>query len=734
MNFPEPAPPIRHICFLDTETFLFSPGNAFPKLVSFQYAIDDAPVKVLSFIHDFDELTELLIQVLNDDETLLVGHHIAYDMGVLFQQFAGLEVPGLENIEELIFNKYAKNLVSCTKAREKLIRIATGEMSSDPSAGAKKQSKFDLGEIVWRRFNVHMAEKHEDVTTGEKPWRLRYSELYEVPVKDWPEKAYNYAKDDIEWLRKVWTAQAQDPTAPTADMVPGLMEGWMVMDELAQARKAWAFQLLEGWGNRTDPEAVSELIIKCSAEVDAANEILKDPAVGFLKGYAPKKGKNAGVVSWSKNMAKIKAAVENILGDDVPKTPGGGTSTSTETLQLCLRVAAGSNSDALRGIQALVDMNESQDTMAKWAAVLDQGTRTTIHPHYNALVETGRTSCYAPNLQNPKRKGGVRECFVPRKGYVFVFADYSTLELRSLAQVCLDLFGYSRMAELLKQGRDLHLAFAADMNGKTYDEALAALKAKEPWAVDGRQLAKAFNFGVPGGLGAETFIEYAWDTYKVRLVTAEQYKEMLRLAAIPAGENPDSVPDPTPAELHQASIKRFKYLKWQVYYGTFPEVREYHNWMGKECAGNAGARALVHLPTGRIRGQVPYTAACNSLFQGRAADGAKEALWMVCRECYSMPSSPLYGSRPVLFLHDEIALEVPDKDPAFRHAAAKRLEEVMVEAMSKYIPDIPIEAGPVMMRRWYKGADPVYVDGLLVPGKPEVRDVNGKKKTFWVQA
>jgi hypothetical protein len=42
----------------------------------------------------------------------------------------------------------------------------------------------------------------------------------------------------------------------------------------------------------------------------------------------------------------------------------------------------------------------------------------------------------------------------------------------------------------------------------------------------------------------------------------------------------------------------------------------------------------------------------------------------------------------------------------------------MVESMKVYTPDVAIEAPPALMRRWYKGADPVYRDGRLVPWEP----------------
>jgi hypothetical protein len=52
----------------------------------------------------------------------------------------------------------------------------------------------------------------------------------------------------------------------------------------------------------------------------------------------------------------------------------------------------------------------------------------------------------------------------------------------------------------------------------------------------------------------------------------------------------------------------------------------------------------------------------------------------------------------------------------------------MILAMQKWIPDIPISCKPVMVRRWFKGAEPVREGGVLVPSRPEKVD----KKTKWV--
>ncbi len=102
----------------------------------------------------------------------------------------------------------------------------------------------------------------------------------------------------------------------------------------------------------------------------------------------------------------------------------------------------------------------------------------------------------------------------------------------------------------------------------------------------------------------------------------------------------------------------------------------------------------------------------NTLFQGLAADGAKNALFRVAHECYVDQGTALFGTRPVVFVHDEIIAEVPAD---IAHEASERLAVVMCQAMAEYVPDVPITAKPALMERWLKAAEPVYANGRLVP-------------------
>jgi hypothetical protein len=105
-----------------------------------------------------------------------------------------------------------------------------------------------------------------------------------------------------------------------------------------------------------------------------------------------------------------------------------------------------------------------------------------------------------------------------------------------------------------------------------------------------------------------------------------------------------------------------------------------------------------------------------SVALGPDTDIAKRALIRVCEECYLDSSSPLFGSRVLIFTHDELILEIPETQ---LHAASARQTSIMLEEGKKGCPDVKISAEPAAMRRWCKDAEPVYVDGKLVVWSPQ---------------
>jgi DNA polymerase-1 len=286
-----------------------------------------------------------------------------------------------------------------------------------------------------------------------------------------------------------------------------------------------------------------------------------------------------------------------------------------------------------------------------------------VHPRFTPLVRTGRTSCRGPNLQNLPRKENIRGIYIPTPGWVLYAADYSQLELCALAESCLKRFGFSRMAEIINSGVDLHRWFASEV----------ASVDVEAVTDEQRQMAKACNFGFPGGLGIKKFQYLAKTSYGVSLTEEE-----------------------------------CKHLK-QVWMDAFPEMEgHFKPAVDRGFSNEDEDRYMATTITGRVRRNAGYCSACNYQFQGLAADGARVALWYMWLEQYRM----------VNFVHDEVITELLEDSSLQYHV--RRINDLMIQGMQAAIPNVMIKVEGALMRRWDKKAKPVFDEaGNLLVWKPK---------------
>jgi len=602
------------IVAIDTETSLIKPGVLAPPLACVSFAYFDTLRKdyangILHHTTAIRDVRTWLEGAANFNDVMIVGHNIAYDLAVL-----GSHDPSLL---PLIFAALERGNIDDTLIREQLINIEDGTFWQRRT----KRGAYSLLGLVEKYLPDFGMSKGEDT------YRLKYGALISEPLREWPEEAIDYARKDALATLLVFRKQGENVT-----------------NSREQTRAAFALHLMSCWGVVTDPGKVSEFVEGIEDVMSAHREKLT------LSGLMRADG--------TKDTARIKERVKSsakAARREVKLTGKGNVSMDEETLS-----GTGDPDLAL-----LVEFTKAQKLDSVWKRFLQQGANpsTPVQARFHCLVETGRTSCSGPNLQNPHRAAGLRECFVPRRGYLFAACDYSTLELCTLAQVTTWLFGGSVMADKLREGVDLHLHFAAQILGISYEEALKRQKEKDPEIKQTRQTAKAANFGYPGGMGANSFRSFA-KGYGLNL-----------------------------SEKQAGKLKEDWFLAW-------PEMRDYFRFIHTTIGDEIGT--IEQFVSKRKRGGVRFTQACNSMFQGLAADGAKEALFEVSRRCYTEPESALYGSRPVMFIHDEIVLESP-QDLASK--AADELALVMRERMSRFTPDIPIKTTVAIMDRWYKEAD-----------------------------
>jgi len=240
-----------------------------------------------------------------------------------------------------------------------------------------------------------------------------------------------------------------------------------------------------------------------------------------------------------------------------------------------------------------------------------------VHTTYGqAVAVTGRLASNDPNLQNiPIRTAEgrrIREAFIASPGSHLVSADYSQIELRIMAHISRD----EGLLKAFAAGEDIHRATAAE------------IFAMEPKDVDAeqRRYAKVINFGLIYGMSAFGLARQLG----IERAAAQQYMDR--------------------------------------YFARYPGVAQYMTRTREE----ARERGYVETVFGRrlwlpeIRGgngprrQAAERAAINAPMQGTAADLIKMAMIAVDRWL----AGERLESRIIMQVHDELVLEVPDKELA----------------------------------------------------------------------
>jgi hypothetical protein len=600
----------KFLCAYDSETWPIWPGLSAPKMVCGQFAGGGKlDVRLPS------DALAILERLLGEPKIAIVGHNIAYDVAVACAADPSM-IP-------LWFQAYRDDRIVDTKIRQMLLDLRDGNLGFEAVSG--RRINYSLADLVRQYFGVDISESKKDPNS----WRLRYCELDGVPIEQWPPEALAYAKDDAAWTLKVCQAQ-----------------GGKITNEHHQARADFALQLASCWGMRTDKAAIDALEAELRGEIGAVDEMMKLDGLMRPNGKVDKKA--------------LQARVAEAYSSSPPTTDKGNVKTDSETL-----LASG---DAL--LVQVGKANKPKHHLRNTIKALREGEKYPVNPSFWVLKKTGRISATKPNVTNFPKEGGYRECFRPRDGYVYAVADYSQIELVALAHLCETFFGWSAMADAIRAGLDLHIVLGSELLGIDYATVLSSYEAGDKEAKRARDTAKMGNYGLAGGMSANTFVDYAAGFGMI-------------------------------LELSEAERVREAWLK------TWPEMRQYFTYIKGLFRPGQDKCVVTQLHSGRVRAGCFFTEACNTGFQGLTADGALDAAFHLQRECYTVPKSPLYGSRLVAFVHDEFVLETPEEGA---HEAAMRLSKVAEVVMGRWIRNLPIEAVPVLTRKWSKKAVQVFDD------------------------
>lgn len=566
---------------------------------------------------DRPRTVERVAEALAKDEGL-EGHNVAFDLGCI-----GAAEPSLM---PTIFSHYRKGLVRCTQVRGWLIDAQEGCLG--------KLGPYSLSRLHERAFGVPLDK-------GEDTWRLRYAELDGAPLDRWPEAARAYPLEDVNATARLLAFQ--DRFAEFLD------------DEFRQARSSFALALTAGWGLVPDQRRVDAFEIRWRARLEEINATLRAAGIVRSDGSQDKKATQARIVA--------------AYGDGAPRTDKGNVKCDKVTCR-----------EAPNGDPVLLACGELGPTRSQINRNLPLLRHGIIHTRYG-FAASGRTTSGEGddedgdgNVQNLDGEGGTRECFVPRLGYVFACVDFGALELCTFAQVELDLFGSSRIAEALNRGEDPHTSFACTMLDLPYDRGVALHKDLDPAFEQMRDVCKIGNFGFLGGLGAASFVAYAFrkSNGKVRLTEAQ-------------------------ARDFKAGWLR----RW--------ETRRYFDLIGS-VADTSGR--WMHHRSRRWRGRMGFTDLANNPFQGLGSDAARAAHAAVVEATFTI-GSPLWGSHVVNFVHDSVDTEVPENRA---HEAATEQARIMVAEARAWLPDVRVKAEPLLTRCLSKKAKPLRdASGRLIP-------------------
>ena len=672
----------------DLETDKFRPGLMAPPISCVTWATTEHGAGILGWREGCD----MMATALQRNDLLFIGQNVAYDFACL-----AAERPDLF---PLIWRAYEEDRVTCTKIRQQLLDIAAGKFRGGPNHdGTWSKWGYSLGDLARRFLGIQMKKGTKNKQTGESnddAWRTLYGAFRDVPIDRWvefarlyrpdliAEEVITYPIDDSINTLLIWKSQEEQGTKPIDGVITDFLR-----DQFEQVRAQFWLKLMSTRGLRTNLGRVEKLERDTmAARAELAAELYK---AGLIKWNKAKNDYSRD----TKAAAAAMVAACKTNGLPIRRTKTGQDKVKKDASivladhdYVCLDDdACKASEDPL--MEDYAEFATLTKVLTNDVKMLYTGAYHPVHSSFD-IVWTGRTSSSGPNIQNVRRLPGIRECFEPREGYVFLECDYPSVELYTLAEVCAVLLGQSELGRVLREGRDPHTELAANILGISSAEAYARKKDKHDKVFDNaRQTAKVANFGFPGGLGIKTFVHFARKQYKVRLSEGEA-----------------------------------KALK-DLWFQTWPEMRLYFDLI-KSLFWQTGVAKekcnVQQLHVGRWRGGCTFCNACNTLFQGLASDIAKRAGWRITAECFGVKGtydgapSPLLNGRPVNFVHDQFFVEYPIDTADRMHAAAMRLGTIMQIEANKLLTTVPIlieKIEPTIIRFWSKDAQQIWKDGVL---------------------
>jgi hypothetical protein len=615
------------VACLDLETALIRPSLCAP------------PVSVCSIyrpgqgcqLYGTYELEAAVLELLETGWSI-VGHNIAFDVLCLFEWHPRLRRP--------ILRAYQEGRILDTGLTERIIEISKGDM--------RGQLALDR---LCSRYGLNHGSKHS-VDEDEQEIRLGFGKHFGTDLSGLTPEERSYCMDDVVLCWQLFERQWGKRLVSRRDLAK-------------LCRTDFCLKAISAFGLRADPTITAKLEEQARAEVVKLCEMAVER--GFMR---REKNKSEPVKTKKAYQAAVAAAFNiptkcgegrnrNVLYPDVTSErlaayEAMGLVTDTGAISTGKGPLRESGDEILI---ALADLQEWQAVINKDIKLFKDGI---FHTRFG-YANTTRTTSGKPNIQNFRRKAGVRECIVPAWG-CFVASDYVGLENGTLAELIVRYTGRRGMADKISAGWDFHCDVGAQLLGISYETMQAMLAAGDLDAKTSRQLAKVLNFGLPGNMRkAETFVSYARG-YGVK-ATVEQARRIM-----------------------------------QVWWDTQHDQMAYLNFIEtfKDDPNDRFSLYSVPIPgTDIIRRGASSCAAANTGFQALGMQTAADALWYIV-------TAQLMGEMPgraCAFVHDEI---ISDCRPDDRDQVAFLQERFMIKAAEENLPNVKMGVDTVAMDRWTK--------------------------------
>ncbi len=653
---------------LDFESYLISNESPIPKPVCLSWSVGNKKGLLIG------EHMELFLKRQMEANELLIAHNATFETMVIYQHFPKLRTLLLKHLENGNF--------FCTALYQQLLDNLSKKQSGDMS----------LAGLVLKYYKIDISEDKK------KPdaWRLRYSELDDIPLEEWPEEATQYAIMDSVYARKIYETQMRQNSS---------------IIYKTHLLASYVLNIFASRGMLIDKERVQTLDKEINDILTPTYENLESQ--GFMK--RDKKGK------LSKNVSVLKEYICDNF-ERLMKTDKGAVKVSGEALDF---YGLEKQDDVLKSFRYIGQYEKAKTAFVARLKTADPVIRT----GYNAIVRSGRTSSRATqaypsvNIQQQPRglKGvtwDIRNCYIPRPGFKLVTIDYNNLELLSCANQLHSVYKKSQMCNIINSGTqptDLHSVFACELMSSdkkrviTYEE-FCANKKKEGWK-EYRSKGKPVTLGVPGGMGYDTIrtqfnkeginlpfqiLQRCQYEVVARRLVRKYQSEYPSIRVKRTAQREWSVVFDEIVKLKKILFKLYPDLEMFLKEGHLKFVNGEFGFTKNEFGEWEKEPYYKYKTLGVERDYCTYTAFTNGfLMQAPSAVGAKLSgvnLFKEFDEC-----DEVY---PLAFIHDEYIFEIKDNSNLQKHV--DRCAEIMIDSMKSVLSYVRVAVESEIKDYWSK--------------------------------